>query len=56
LANAAAAAAAVPAGHTTVPARAALQRGCVGRRLANRSEMRLSGTGRYALLFLFDRL
>jgi len=40
LANAAAAA----AGHTTVPARAALQRGCVGRHLANRNEMRVSGS------------
>jgi len=60
LANAAAAAAAAAAAiaaaawHTTVPARAALQRGCVGLHLANRNEMCLSGSDSYALLFLFS--
>jgi len=51
-AAAAEATAAAAAGHTTVPAPAALQRGCVGRRLANRNEMRVSGSDGYALLFL----
>jgi len=49
---AAAAAAAVAAGHTTVPACATPQRGCIGRHLASRSEMRVSGSDSYALLFL----
>jgi len=45
------AAAAAEAGHTTVAARAAPQRGCVGRRLANRNEMSVSRSDSYALLF-----
>jgi len=32
--------------------RAAPQRGCVGRHLANRNELRVSGSENYALLFL----
>ena len=40
-------------GHTTVPARVAPQRGCVGRHLLNRNKMRISGPDSYALLFLF---
>jgi len=46
------AAAAAAGRRTTVPARAALQRDCVGRHPANRNEMRLSGSDSYALLFL----
>jgi len=34
-------------------ARATPQRGCVGRHLANSNEMRVSGSGSYALPFLF---
>jgi len=47
-------AAAAAAGHTTVPARAAPQCGCVGRHLANTNELRVSGSDSYALLFLFE--
>ena len=32
---------------------AALQRSCVGRHLANKNDMRVSGSDSYALLFLF---
>jgi len=42
------------AGHTTVPARATPQRGCVGRHLANRSEMHVSWSDSYVLLFLLE--
>jgi len=38
----------------TVPARAAPQRDCIGRHLANRNEMHVSGSDSYALLFLAD--
>jgi len=37
-------------------ARAAPQRGCVGRHLANRNEMCVSGSDSYALLFLYFTL
>jgi len=36
-----------------MPARAEPQRGCVGRHLANRNEMSVSGSDSYALLLLF---
>jgi len=36
-----------------VPTPAAPQRGCVGQHLANRNELRVSGSDSYALLFLF---
>jgi len=36
------------------PARAAPQRGCVGRHLANRNELPVSRSDSYALLFLYS--
>jgi len=36
--------------------RAVLQRGCVGRQLANRNEMRVSGSDSYELLFFFSKV
>jgi len=53
--NAVLAAAASAAGHTTLPARAAPQRGWVGRHLADINEMRVSGSDSYALLFLLQQ-
>ena len=50
-----AAVAAAAAGRTTVPARAATQHGCVGRHLANRNEMRVSGFDSYALLLFWAK-
>jgi len=52
---AAAATAAALASHITVHARAAPQRGCVGRHLANRNEMSVSASDSYTLLFLLDQ-
>jgi len=41
--------------HTTAPVSAALQRGCVGRHLANRNKMRVSGSNSYVLLFFLNQ-
>ena len=45
---------AASAAAAALPAPAALWRDCVGRHLANRNEMRVSGFDSYALLFLYS--